>query len=171
MARILVKRQDKIEIAKRAQKNRGGLRQLGFITKAPLLYRGVQHVQNIFQLGDHLPDQLFVLGGVVFHFMAAQLLLGTTDSVPLIIEQASDLTNGDNVSSLIVPAIAPALDRRQLGKLLLPITQDVRLYSTQVSDLSNGEVPLPRNRGEFVVMTGFQHTLLLFALVSARGEK
>ena len=130
----------------------------------------VQHLEYFLQLGNHLPDQLLVLGRVVLYLVATEFLLGATDGVALVIEQAPNLANGNNIRPLIIPAVAPAFYRRQLGKLLFPIAKYVRFYRAQLRHLTDGEIALPRNRGKFVVMTGFQHTLLLFALVFVPGE-
>src|SRR5690606_13463225 len=111
------------------------------------------------QFDDHLTNQLLVLAGVVLGFTMGQLLLGAADGVPLIVEQAPDLANGQYILTLIVAAVSPPLDGSKLTELLLPIAQHMGLHAAEVADLTDREIPLPRNWRQFSVVTGFQHML------------
>ena len=79
--------------------------------------------------------------------MAAEFLLGPANGVALIIQQAADLADGNDIGTLIVAAVATALDRRKLRELLLPVSEHVRFYSTKFGNFTNGEITLPRYRG------------------------
>ena len=59
-----------------------------------------------------------------------EALAGATDRKALVIQQATYLTNDQNVLPLIIAAIAPAFNRFQLLKFLFPIAKYVRLYTT-----------------------------------------
>lgn len=107
----------------------------------------IQHIKNVLKLGDHLPNQLFVLRGIVFHLMAAQLLLGTANGVALVVQQAADLADGDDVGALVIAAVTTTLDRGQLRKLLLPIPEHVRFNRTEFGNLTDGEITFTRYRG------------------------
>ena len=50
-----------------------------------------QHLQDIFQLGDHLPDELLVLRDILAGVVAGEALAGTTDGEALVVEERADL--------------------------------------------------------------------------------
>ena len=130
-----------------------------------------QNNQQIFKLGNHLLDHLFELGTVIFGVVTRQTQARTADGETLIIEQRTNLPNHQHILTLIITAIAAALDWVELGKLLLPIAQYVGFYRAKLTHFTDGEIALARYCREFVVMTGFQHMLQLWLLVFARGEK
>src|SRR5690606_31966769 len=102
------------------------------------------------------------LGGITRLRVVAHLQTGATDCKTLIVKQCADLANRQHILSLIITAITTPLNRLQLGKLLFPITQHLRLYSAYLTDFPNGKVALAGNNRQFVVMTWFQHMLLLW---------
>ena len=125
--------------------------------------RTIQDVQHVFQFRNHLANDLPILGSIVFDFRTAEFLLGSADGVALIIKQATDLADCQDVSPLIVAAITPAFYGRELWEFLLPIAEDVSLNRAKLRHFTNGEITLAGNDRQFVVMTGFQHSSLLSA--------
>ena len=91
-------------------------------------------------------DDLLAAADIVLGAVAFELLPGATDGETLFIEQTANLADHDNVLALIVAAVAPALQRLQLGKLLLPVAQDMGFNTTQLTDFTNGEIALAWNR-------------------------
>ena len=100
----------------------------------------------------------------------SQLQPGAAYGIALFIQETTYLPDHDYVLALIIAAITPALHRFELGKFLLPVAQYVRLDLAQVTYLANREVSLARNRGEFIVVAGFQHMLLRAPLIFVPGE-
>ena len=95
----------------------------------------------------------------------------TADCIALLIKQAFDLPNQNDVLSLIVSSVASPLDRLELGEFRLPVAQHMGLDRTELANLTDGEIALRRNWREFVVILRFQHTLLLLLSVFVLAEK
>src|SRR5690606_24528934 len=119
-----------------------------------------QDVEDFFELRAELADDLLALGGVVPGLLAGQPLAGAADGEALLVQQAADLPDEDDVVALVVAAVSAALQRLELRKLLLPVAQDVRLDGTQVADFTDGEVALAWNCRKLAVIGRFQHTPL-----------
>jgi len=100
-----------------------------------------QHVQDVFQLGDHLFDELLVLGGVVLGFVAGEALARPADGETLVIQKRADLADHQHVLALVIPTVAATLHRVELGELLLPIPQHVRFDCTELAHLADREIP------------------------------
>src|SRR5690606_16526556 len=100
---------------------------------------------------------LLALGGVVARLFAGQPLAGATDGEALLVEQAADLPDEDDVVALVVAAVPAALQRLELRKLLFPVAQDVRLDGAEIADFADGEVALARDCGKLAVIGCFQH--------------
>ena len=131
----------------------------------------VEHVQHVFQFDDHLLDHLVVAGGLLGVGVAGELLTGAADGEALLVEQAADLADGEHVLALVVTAVAAPLYRFELGEFLLPVAQHVRFDVAQLADLTDGEVALAGDRRQFVVMTGFEHSLPPAVSVFARDGR
>ena len=89
----------------------------------------------------------------------------------MLIKQAFDLPNQNDVLSLIVSSVASPLDRLELGEFRLPVAQHMGLDRTELANLTDGEIALRGNWREFVVILRFQHTLLLLLSVFVLAEK
>ena len=59
----------------------------GFVEAIALPPSGLESVQSIFKLGDHLADQLFVLSAFFSLIFTGQALPGTADGETLIVQQ------------------------------------------------------------------------------------
>jgi hypothetical protein len=109
--------------------------------------------------------------------LTCEALTRTTDRKAFVIEEATNLTDDQNVLTLIVTTVAPSLYRFKLWELLLPIPKYVRLDRTKIANLTYGEIALTRYWRKFVVIPRFQHMLPLGPLVfvqagrSPRGER
>ena len=124
---------------------------------------GVSKVQaGQLELDPDLPDDLLTLADIRFGLVARQLLAGAADRESFLVQQAPDLPDDEHVLALVIAPIAPALDRLQLGKFLLPVPEHMRLDGAELADLADREIPLPRDRGQDVVISGFQHRLPLW---------
>lgn len=131
----------------------------------------LQDQQDFLQLGDHLADELFVLGDVVLGLVAGEALARPADGEALVVEERADLADHQHVLALIIAAISAALHRVELRELLLPVAQHVGLDRAQVADFADGEVALAGNRWQLVVMTWFQHMPQPWPSVSALDER
>jgi hypothetical protein len=120
-----------------------------------------EDLENFFQFGPYLPDYLLTLAHVCASLISRELLSGAADCKPLFIQKAADLANNQDVLALIVAAVTTTFNRFELGKFLFPITQHVRFDTAQITNLAYREIAFPRNRREYVVISGFQHMLLL----------
>src|SRR5690606_33537815 len=74
-----------------------------------MMCSGTQDVEHIFQLDDHLPDQLVIMGGLLAIGTFGELLARTTDGVTLIVQQAADLADHQHVLALVVAPVAAPL--------------------------------------------------------------
>src|SRR5579863_3539967 len=117
----------------------------------------LEYLQQLVQFGAHLTHDLVALGDVLLGTVAGELLAGTADGEALLVQEAADLADHQDVVALVIAAVAAAFHGFELGELLLPVAQHVRLHAAQVADLADGEVALPRDRGQFAVVPGFQH--------------
>src|SRR5690606_22634524 len=107
----------------------------------------LEQLQNLFELDAQLPDDLLALGRVLPGAVARQLLASTGNGEALVVKQAADLADDDDVMPLVVTPVATALYRLELGKLLLPVTQNVRLDAAQLGNFPDREILLARNGG------------------------
>src|SRR5690606_13890193 len=118
-----------------------------------------QELEDVLELRTDLADDLLALRMIRARFFSRQLLARAADREAFLVEQTANLTDDQHVLPLIVAAVAPALDRLELGELLLPVPENVRLHAAKLADLADGEVPLPRYRRQLTVVPGFQHRL------------
>src|SRR5579862_1055468 len=104
-----------------------------------------QYAQHFFELEPYLPYDLLALADVAAGFIAAELVARTANRESLLIQQAANLTDDDDILTLVVTAIAAPLDGFELRKLLLPVTQHVRLDAAQITNLTDRKVTLAGN--------------------------
>src|SRR5690606_38463336 len=107
----------------------------------------LEQLQNLFELDAQLPDDLLALGRVLPGAVARQLLASTGNGEALVVKQAADLADDDDVMPLVVTPVATALYRLELGKLLLPVTQNVRLDAAQLGNFPIVKYFLPGMAG------------------------
>src|SRR5690606_24341726 len=112
---------------------------------------------NLFQLANHLANQLFVLRGIVTRFVAGKTLASSANGEPLLIQKRSNLADHQYILALVITSIASPFDRVELWKLLLPVSKYVWLHRTEFTHFSNREVTFARYDGKLVIMTWFQH--------------
>ena len=120
-----------------------------------------QNLEQVLELESYLLDDLLTLAYVRPGLVARQLLPSTAYRKSFFVKQAPDLTNYQNILSLVVTSIAATLDRLQLRELLFPIPQYMRLNRAQIADFTDCKVALARNGRKQVVISGFQHRPLL----------
>ena len=89
-----------------------------------------QNLQNLFKFRTYLLDNLLTLGNVRLGFVTSQALARPADRESFVVQEAPDLTNDQNILTLIVTPVTPAFHGLELRKLLLPISKYVRLNST-----------------------------------------
>ena len=106
-----------------------------------------QDVQKLFELHPDLLDYLLALRDIRLRFFAGQSLSCATNSKTIIIQEATNLTDNQNVLTLVITTIATPFYRFQLWELLLPIPEYVRLYGAQITYLTYREVTLSRYWG------------------------
>ena len=70
-----------------------------------------QNLQNLFKFRTYLFDYLLALSDVGLGIVACEALTRTTDGKALVIEETSDLTDYQNVLSLVITAIASSFYR------------------------------------------------------------
>ena len=70
-----------------------------------------QNLKNLFEFHSYLFDYLLTLCDVRLCIVAREALTRTTDGKALVIEETSDLTDNQNVLSLVVTAIASSFYR------------------------------------------------------------
>src|SRR6201995_6202826 len=92
-----------------------------------------QDLQQLLELQLHLLDDLLALAHVGASLFAGELLTGTADREALLVEQAADLTDDNDVLPLIVTPVAATLDGLELRKFLLPVAQHVRFHAAQIT--------------------------------------
>ena len=107
--------------------------------------------------GGNLPRDLLALAHVAAGLFALQLLPRAADREALLIQQAADLADHDDILALVVAAIAATLDGLELREFLLPVAQHMRLHAAQLAHLTDSEVAFARDGGEFAVIACFQH--------------
>jgi hypothetical protein len=120
-----------------------------------------QDSEDVLELHADLTDDLLTLTYVGTSLVTRETLPCSADRESFVVEKASDLTNDQDVLTLIVTSVAAPLYGFELRELLLPISQDVWLDATQFADLADREVALSRDRRQVVVIPGFQHMLPL----------
>ena len=91
-------------------------------------------------------NELLALIEVHLRIVAGEAVPCAANGKSLFIQQAADLPNDQHVLTLIIPAIAAALDGLELREFLLPVAQHMRLDPAQVADFTDGEIPLSRDR-------------------------
>ena len=79
-------------------------------------------MQDLFQLGSQLLDDLLALLLIVFRRFTGKLLSGSADRETLFVEQVTYLANHQHIMALVITPITTPLDGLQLGKLLFPVT-------------------------------------------------
>jgi hypothetical protein len=70
-----------------------------------------QNLKKLFKFHAHLLDYLLTLRDIRLRIVTRQALTSATDGETLIIEEASDLSNDQNVLTLIIAAVTPSLHR------------------------------------------------------------
>ena len=70
-----------------------------------------QNFKNLFKFRTYLFDYLLTLRDIGLRIIARQTLSSSADCKTLVIEETSDLSNDQNVLTLIVTAVAPTLYR------------------------------------------------------------
>src|SRR5690606_17072019 len=130
-----------------------------------------QHLQQVFQLQQHLADDLLSLGEVFLGLFARKTLARAANGKPLLIEQGADLTDQHDVMPLVIAAVAAPLDGLKLWKLLFPVAQDMWLDRAKLAHFSNSEVTLGRDRRQLVIVRRFQHKLPRAPLVFGPGGR
>src|SRR5690606_29551083 len=112
-----------------------------------------------FELDSNLADDLLALRQVRSGLVARELLSRTADREAFLVQEAANLANDQDVLTLVIAPVTPALYRLELRELLLPVTQHMRLDPAELADFADREVAFSRYRRELVVIPGFQHTL------------
>src|SRR5450631_1164485 len=87
-----------------------------------------KNFNELFQFEPHLMNELLTLIEIHLRVVAGEAVPGSADRKPLFIQQAANLANDEHVLPLVVPAVAAALHRFQLGKFLFPIAQYMGLH-------------------------------------------
>src|SRR5581483_9763712 len=118
-----------------------------------------QHFHELLELGPDLADDLLGLCRVRTGFLAAEFVARATDREALVVQEAADLADHDDVLALVVAPVAASLHGLQLREFLFPIAQHVRLDATQLAHLSDGEIALAGNRRQLGVILWLQHRL------------
>ena len=80
-------------------------------------------MEQAFQFGTHLADDLLTLVVVFGRIIACELLTGTRNGIALLVQQIAYLAYQDDIVALIIASIAAAFNRFQLVKFLLPIAK------------------------------------------------
>src|SRR5690606_13292560 len=117
-----------------------------------------QRGENILELTDGLGDQLAHLGGLFLGILAAEPLPRPADGKALVVQQRADLADQQHILTLVVAAIAAALDRVEHGKRPCTLAQHRGLHIAQLADFTDGEIACAVNRCELFVVTWFQHS-------------
>src|SRR5690348_2885115 len=130
-----------------------------------------QNDQQLLQFHPHLADDLVGDAGLHARLLALQACARTGDGEALFVQQRADLPDHQHVVTLVIAAVAAALDGLERRELLLPIAQHVRLHRAQVADLANREVTLGGDGGKFVVTAWVQHSSRLAPSASGRDGK
>jgi len=129
-----------------------------------------QDLHELFQLHPHLVNQLLALVQIDLGVITREAIARAPDRETLLIKQASNLTNDQNVLALVVAAVAAPLHGLQLREFLFPIAQHVGFDAAQVADFTDREIALSRDRWQFVIVAWFQHTLRRAPSVFDRDE-
>jgi len=80
-------------------------------------------MEQAFQFGTHLADDLLTLVVVFGCIIASELLAGTGDGVALLVQQVANLADQDDVVALVIAAITTAFNRFQLVEFLFPVAK------------------------------------------------
>src|SRR3954447_16709044 len=99
-----------------------------------------EDLQQFLELEPHLLHDLLALAHVRTGLFAAEFIAGAADGEALVVQEAADLPDDDDVLALVIAAIAAALDGFELRELLLPITQHVRLHAAELADFADREI-------------------------------
>jgi hypothetical protein len=116
-----------------------------------------QNLDQFLEFQAHLMNQLLALIEINLRIIARQPIAGSADGKALLIEQAANLPNDQDILALIIAPVAAPLDRLELWEFLLPIAKHVRLDAAQVAHFADGEVALPRDRRQIAIVAWFQH--------------
>ena len=93
-----------------------------------------------------LLDDLMALAGVVPSDITGELLAGAANGETLLVEQVANLADHEDVMALVIAAVAPPLDRAELGEFLFPVAQDVGFDPTELADFTDGEIAFAGDR-------------------------
>ncbi len=140
----------------------------GNLSAVPL---AAKNLDQLFELETHLMDELLALIQIDLCLAAREAITGTANRKALLIQEAADLPNDQDVLTLVIAAIAAPFDRLELRKFLLPVAKHVRLDPAQIAHFADREVPLARNRRQFAVIAWFQHTPLRGPSISGRAGR
>ena len=124
-----------------------------------------QNLEHFLEFLAHLLDDLLALRVIRSSLFTSQLLPGAADREAVVVQQAANLTDDDDILTLIIASVATPFDGLELWKFLLPIPEYVRLDGAQVANLTYGEIALTRYGRKFAVIPRFQHMILLGLLV------
>jgi hypothetical protein len=105
-----------------------------------------KQLEYVFEFDANLLNDLLALARVCTGFVSGEFLSGTADREPVFVEQASNLSNDQNILALIVASITTPLNRLELWKLLLPIPENVGFHSTEIAHFTDCEVSLSWDR-------------------------
>src|ERR1700745_2621895 len=135
-------RSDTIILIDCASRGRGSVARTSMIRRfsADAVASAPENLHEILELAAYLTHDLLALRHVGARLLAGELVPRPADGEALVVEQAADLANDDDVLALVVAPVAAPLDGLELRKFLLPIAQHVRLHTAQLAHLSYGEV-------------------------------
>ncbi len=127
----------------------------GNLSAVPL---AAKNLDQLFELETHLMDELLALIQIDLCLAAREAITGTANRKALLIQEAADLPNDQDVLTLVIAAIAAPFDRLELRKFLLPVAKHVRLDPAQIAhfvDLFFEEIRAALSSGEQVKLSGF----------------
>ena len=118
----------------------------------------LEDVEDVFEFYPQLADDLLALIDVNFGLFTGELLAGAPDGEAMLVEEASDLTDENDVLALVIAAITAPLEGFETGKLLFPVSQHVRLDAAEVTHFTDREVAFARNGWQLdATYRRFQH--------------
>ena len=105
-----------------------------------------KNLDELFELEPHLMNELLALIEIYLRVVAGKAVPRSANGKALFIQKASYLADDQHVLTLIITAVAAALDGLELRKFLFPVAQHVRFDAAQVADFTDGEIPFSRDR-------------------------
>jgi hypothetical protein len=130
------------EIAMGCPYKNPGMHELFFEIQLP-----AKQIQHFFQFRAQLLDDLLTLVGIFFGLGTGQTLPGPAYGKSLFVQETANLADKDDIVTLVVAPVTPALEWLQLGKFLLPVAQYMGLDCAQVADFTYGEITFTWNSG------------------------